>query len=64
MCTSHYYHLWRKPQGKDRVVTPRRAPHQVKFTPDMWWSWWEDRMPNARSLELRAGIQMLRRTLP
>jgi len=63
MCTSHYYHLWRKPHAKDRVVLPRRSPHLVKFTPDMWWSWWANRKPDARSLELRAGIQMLRRTL-
>jgi len=63
MCTSHYYHLWRKPQGKDRVVLPRRAPHMVKFTPDMWWSWWANRQPDAHTLALRTGIAQMRARL-
>lgn len=60
MCTSHYYHLWRKPQAKDRVVLPRRAPHQLKFTPELWWSWWASREPDAKTLALRAGIAQMR----
>jgi len=59
MCSLHYMRWYNEHRDEVRRV---KAPKQKywKFTPAHWWKWWEDRLPNERTAELRAGIQMLR----
>ena len=63
MCFHHYsqwYHANR--DEAKRIIVPKQRCW--KFTPETWWSWWEDRMPDRHTLERRASIQSMRYRLP
>lgn len=65
LCASHYTAWYR--EHVEEVKRERERPHHVrkwKFTAEHWWKWWDKRTPDVHTLERRAQIQSMRRTLP
>lgn len=63
LCARHYM-AWYRVHHEEvrRNGTPPRASYW-RFTAKHWWSWWEKRAIDARTRELRAGIQEFRASL-
>lgn len=61
MCRSHYMEWYRGHGEIARREGERYQPKRYwKFSARHWWSWWEKRTPDVRTLELRSGIESMR----
>ena len=61
LCACCYTKWWR--ENPDATKKRKRRLGMVPFNAERWWSWWESRTVDARTLELREGIAQLRADL-
>lgn len=61
LCATHYRDWLSSAEGVQRSISgPYRAPHRVKFTPQLWHKWLARQIPTEHSKHLSAGIQLFR----